>query len=97
MGEGYQNHSRAKTAFVSLWILSRSQIEGRAALIHANSAQLNVRPLQSKLWEMRMSGKDGIARAVNVAASGRRLIVLHVFVKKNPPPRVGQLKPLWHE
>jgi phage-related protein len=42
----------------------------------------HVRPLESKLWEMRMSGKDGIARAVYVAASGRRLIVLHVFVKK---------------
>ncbi len=42
----------------------------------------HVRPLESKLWEMRMSGKDGIARAVYVAASGRCLIVLHVFVKK---------------
>jgi len=42
----------------------------------------HVRPLESKLWEMRMSGKDGIARAVYVAASGQRLIVLHVFVKK---------------
>ena len=42
----------------------------------------HVRPLESKLWEMRMSGKEGIARAVYVAASGKRLIVLHVFVKK---------------
>lgn len=42
----------------------------------------HVRPLEGKLWEMRMSGKDGIARAAYVAASGKRLIVLHVFVKK---------------
>jgi phage-related protein len=42
----------------------------------------HVRPLASKLWEMRMSGKDGIARAVYVAAKGQRLVVLHVFVKK---------------
>ena len=42
----------------------------------------HVRPLESRLWEMRMSAKDGIARAVYVAASGRRLVVLHVFVKK---------------
>jgi phage-related protein len=42
----------------------------------------HVRPLESKLWEMRMSGKDGIARAVYIAATGQRLIVLHVFVKK---------------
>ncbi len=42
----------------------------------------HVRPLQSKLWEMRMQGRDGIARAVYVAAQGRCLLVLHVFVKK---------------
>lgn len=42
----------------------------------------HVRPLQHKLWEMRMSGRDGIARAVYAAVHGRRLMVLHVFVKK---------------
>lgn len=42
----------------------------------------HVRPLEGKLWEMRMQGKDGIGRAVYVAAKGRRLLVLHVFVKK---------------
>ena len=42
----------------------------------------HVRPLEGKLWEMRMQGKDGIARAVYVAAHGRRLVVLHFFVKK---------------
>ena len=41
-----------------------------------------VRPLEGKLWEMRMKGKDGIARAVYVAQSGQRFIVLHVFAKK---------------
>lgn len=42
----------------------------------------HVRPLQHKLWEMRMSGRDGIARAVYAAVHERRLMVLHVFVKK---------------
>ncbi|WP_245644164.1 type II toxin-antitoxin system RelE/ParE family toxin [Magnetospirillum moscoviense] len=41
-----------------------------------------VKPLGGKLWEMRMKGRDGIARAVYVAAVGKRLVVLHVFVKK---------------
>jgi phage-related protein len=41
-----------------------------------------VKPLSGKLWEMRMKGKDGIARAVYVASSGRRLVVVHAFVKK---------------
>ncbi len=42
----------------------------------------HVRPLERKLWEMRMHGKDGIARAVYAAVQGRTLLVLHVFVKK---------------
>jgi phage-related protein len=42
----------------------------------------HVRALEGKLWEMRMKGRDGIARAIYVARSGRNLVVLHVFVKK---------------
>ena len=42
----------------------------------------HVRPLENKLWEMRMTRRDGIARAVYAAIQGRRLLVLHVFVKK---------------
>jgi phage-related protein len=42
----------------------------------------HVRPLGEKLWEMRLSGKEGIGRAIYSAAAGRRLIVLHAFVKK---------------
>jgi phage-related protein len=40
-----------------------------------------VRPLGNKLWEMRLKDATGIARAIYVAASGRRLIILHVFRK----------------
>ena len=42
----------------------------------------HIRPLDNKLWEMRMTGRDGIARAVYAAVQHRRLPVLHVFVKK---------------
>ncbi len=42
----------------------------------------HARPLESKLWEMRMQGRDGIARAVYAAVQDRRLLVLHVFIKK---------------
>ena len=41
-----------------------------------------VRPLVDKLWELRLTGKAGIGRAIYVAASAQRLIVLHAFVKK---------------
>ena len=41
-----------------------------------------VKPLEGKLWEIRMIGPDNIARAIYVAAQGKRLVVLHAFVKK---------------
>jgi len=41
-----------------------------------------VKHLEGALWEMRMKGKDGIARAVYVTATGCRVVVIHVFVKK---------------
>ena len=42
----------------------------------------HVKHLQDKLWEMRFSGRDGIGRAIYVTAVGRRVIVVHAFVKK---------------
>jgi len=42
----------------------------------------HVRHVQDKLWEMRFGGRDGIARAIYVTAVGRRVVVVHAFVKK---------------
>lgn len=42
----------------------------------------HVKKLRGKLWEMRMRGRDGIARAIYFAAMGRRLVVVRAFVKK---------------
>ncbi len=41
-----------------------------------------VKHLEGPIWEMRMRGKDGIARAAYITASDRRVIVVHVFRKK---------------
>ncbi len=41
-----------------------------------------IRHLQDKLWEMRVQGRDGIARAIYVTAKGRRVVILHAFRKK---------------
>ena len=40
------------------------------------------RHLEGKLWEFRLKGKDGIARALYVTTSGQRVIIVRVFVKK---------------
>jgi len=42
----------------------------------------HVKHLRGPLWEMRMKGRDGISRALYVAAVGRRVVVVRVFVKK---------------
>ena len=42
-----------------------------------------IKHLQDRIWEMRLKGRDGIARALYVTATGRRIVVLRVFVKKS--------------
>ena len=41
-----------------------------------------VKHLEGPLWEMRLKGKSGIARAIYVTAIGMRIVVVHVFTKK---------------
>lgn len=41
-----------------------------------------IKHLQGPVWEMRMKGRDGIARAAYVTATGKRVVVVHVFGKK---------------
>lgn len=42
----------------------------------------HVKHLEGKLWEMRMKGRDGIARSLYVTATGKRVVVLRSFAKK---------------
>ena len=42
----------------------------------------HVKHIQGALWEIRLKGRDGIARALYVTATGQRVVVLRVFVKK---------------
>jgi phage-related protein len=42
----------------------------------------HVKHLEGPLWEMRVKGRDGIARAIYITARGPRVVVVRVFVKK---------------
>ncbi len=42
----------------------------------------HVKHLQGPLWEMRIKGKDCISRAIYVTATGQRVVVVRVFIKK---------------
>ena len=41
-----------------------------------------IKPLRDKLWEMRIKGRDGIARVIYVTMKERRIVILHAFRKK---------------
>ncbi|WJR66408.1 type II toxin-antitoxin system RelE/ParE family toxin [Neorhizobium sp. CSC1952] len=41
-----------------------------------------VKHLEGPIWEMRLKGRDGIARAAYVTVKDRRVVVVHVFRKK---------------
>ena len=43
----------------------------------------HVRQLDGKLWEFRVRAGGNAARGIYVAVAGRRVVVLHVFVKKS--------------
>jgi phage-related protein len=47
-----------------------------------NLGEPHVKHLEGKLWELRLTGRDGIARALYVTATGRRIVVVRAFVKK---------------
>jgi phage-related protein len=43
----------------------------------------HVKHVSGPLWEMRLKGRDGISRALYITASGRRVVVVRIFVKKS--------------
>ncbi|MBN9051779.1 MAG: type II toxin-antitoxin system RelE/ParE family toxin [Rhizobiales bacterium] len=52
----------------------------------------SVKHLDDKLWELRITGRDGISRAIYVTASGRRVIILRAFVKKTQKTPARELE-----
>ena len=41
-----------------------------------------IKHIEDRIWEIRLRGRGGIARALYVTATGRRVVILRVFVKK---------------
>jgi phage-related protein len=51
----------------------------------------HVKHLEGPLWEMRITGKDGISRAIYITAKGRRVVVVRVFVKRTRKTPRGEI------
>jgi phage-related protein len=48
-----------------------------------NLHEPHVKHLEGKLWELRVKAGEGIARGLYVTMTGKRVVVLHVFMKKS--------------
>ncbi|NBC37746.1 type II toxin-antitoxin system RelE/ParE family toxin [Novosphingobium sp. FSY-8] len=78
--------SEALAELAAMPIDIAARFERIVRLIEANGLpamrEPYVKHLEGKLWEMRMTGRDGIARAIYFTASGKRVIIARVFAKK---------------
>ena len=57
-----------------------------------NVGEPHVKHLSGSLWEIRLKGKSGIARALYVAVQPQRVVVLRVFVKKSQRAPIRELR-----
>lgn len=80
-------NATAQTEVDELAIDLRARFERIGELIRSHGlehvGEPYVKHLEGKLWEMRLKGKDGIARSLYVTVTGRRIVVLRTFVKKS--------------
>jgi phage-related protein len=60
-------------------VLTRRMVE-----VGANLGQPHTEAMGDGLFELRLKGAEGIARVFYCALMGRRIVMLHSFVKKTP-------------
>jgi phage-related protein len=79
-------NDEVKEALDELPLDIRASFQRIVELIHSHGLERvrepYVKHLEGPLWEMRLKGRSGIARAVYVTAVGKRIVVVHVFEKK---------------
>jgi phage-related protein len=79
-------HEAARSEYLNLPVDLQARLERIAALIEIQGLEhlpgKFARHIEGRLWEFRLKGKDGIARALYVTVSGRRIVIVRVFVKK---------------
>jgi len=58
----------------------------------ANLGMPHTRSIENGLFELRVKSKEGIARAFFCTKVGKRIVVLHVFIKKTQKTPKKELK-----
>ncbi len=56
-----------------------------------NVKEPHVRHIRDQLWEIRLKGKAGIARALNVTAKEQRVVIVRAFIKKTEKTPTGEI------
>jgi phage-related protein len=79
-------HEAARSEFLDLPADLQARLERISALIGAHGLERLpgkfARHIEGRLWEFRLKGNDGIARALYVTMRGQRIVIVRVFVKK---------------
>jgi phage-related protein len=79
-------NSEAKAELDTLSVDLRASFERIVRLVQSFGLERVHEPyikhIEGHIWEMRLRGRDRIARALYLTASGRRVVILRVFVKK---------------
>ena len=56
-----------------------------------NAKEPHVRHIRGQLWEIRLKGKAGIARALYVTAKEQRVVIVRAFTKKTEKTPTGEI------
>ena len=56
-----------------------------------NVKEPHVRHVRGQLWEIRLKGKAGIARALYVTAKEQRVVIVRTFIKKTEKTPMGEI------
>jgi ribosome-binding protein aMBF1 (putative translation factor) len=59
-----------------------------------NVKEPHIRHVRGQLWEVRLKGKAGIARALYVTSKARRVVIVRAFIKR--PRRLPEERSTWH-
>lgn len=57
-----------------------------------NVKEPHVRHVRGQLWEIRLKGKAGIARALYVTAKDQRVVIVRAFTKKTEKTPTGEIE-----
>lgn len=64
----------------------------RMVVAGPNLGMPHTRPIGNGLFELRLKGAEGIARVMYCARVGRRIVMLHAFVKKTQRTPIRELE-----